>query len=64
MGCALGTCLGCVVPSTDGGFARVCVEGAVMDWRLVDWRRLAAMGALITHGTTAARPPAEARVAG
>jgi dihydroorotate dehydrogenase electron transfer subunit len=64
MGCALGTCLGCVVPSTDGGFARVCVEGAVMDWRLVDWRRLAAMGALITHGTTSARPAAEARVAG
>ena len=37
MGCALGTCLGCVVPSSDGGYARVCVEGAVMDWRVIDW---------------------------
>jgi dihydroorotate dehydrogenase electron transfer subunit len=64
MGCALGTCLGCVVPSSDGGFARVCVEGAVMDWREVDWRRLASMGELITHRATAARPAAAVRVAG
>ncbi len=64
MGCALGTCLGCVVPSADGGFARVCVEGAVMDWRAVDWRRLAAMEELVTHRTAPQRPAAEARVAG
>jgi dihydroorotate dehydrogenase electron transfer subunit len=64
MGCALGTCLGCVVPSADGGFARVCVEGAVMDWRAVDWSRLAGMGELVTHRTAPDRLAAEARVAG
>jgi dihydroorotate dehydrogenase electron transfer subunit len=64
MGCALGTCLGCVVPSSDGGFARVCVDGAVMDWRQVDWRRLGSMGELITHRAAAVRPAAGARVAG
>ena len=64
MGCALGTCLGCVVPSSDGGFARVCVEGAVMDWREVDWARLAAMGELITHRAPIAHLAPEARVAG
>src|SRR5260370_22681738 len=55
MGCALGTCLGCVVPSADGGFARVCVEGAVMDWRLVGWGRPAGMGGILAP--TKAPPP-------
>jgi dihydroorotate dehydrogenase electron transfer subunit len=64
MGCALGTCLGCVVPSTDGGFARVCVEGAVMERRAVDWARLAQMGNLISHRSVSARPAAGVRVAG
>ena len=49
MGCALGTCLGCVVPAAAGGYDRVCVEGAVFDWRALDWARYAAMGELITH---------------
>jgi dihydroorotate dehydrogenase electron transfer subunit len=49
MGCALGTCLGCVVPAAAGGYDRVCVEGAVFDWRAVDWARYAAIGELITH---------------
>lgn len=62
MGCALGTCLGCVVPSSDGGFARVCVEGAVMDWRVIDWTRLEAMGELIHHRGDAQRYAAETRV--
>lgn len=29
MPCGIGVCLGCVVPLTDGGYARVCVEGPV-----------------------------------
>jgi dihydroorotate dehydrogenase electron transfer subunit len=62
MGCALGTCLGCVVPSSDGGFARICVEGAVMDWRAVDWARLARMGELIHHHGDSQRFDADARV--
>ena len=64
MGCALGTCLGCVLPSSDGGFARVCVEGAVMDWRDIDWPRLAGMGELITHRAAVVQLAPEARVAG
>ena len=64
MGCALGTCLGCVVPNSDGGFARVCVEGAVMERRAVDWGRLARMGDLISHRSVPARPAAGARAAG
>ena len=79
MGCALGTCLGCVVPSSglvrigDGslgmrqaepGFARVCVEGAVMDWRSVDWDRYQAVGELIHHRVEPVRPAADARMGG
>jgi dihydroorotate dehydrogenase electron transfer subunit len=64
MGCALGTCLGCVVPSSDGGFARVCVEGAVMERRAVDWGRLAQMGDLVSHRSALSRPAAGVRVAG
>jgi dihydroorotate dehydrogenase electron transfer subunit len=29
MPCGIGVCLGCVVPLTAGGYARVCVEGPV-----------------------------------
>ena len=64
MGCALGTCLGCVVPSTDGGYARVCVEGAVMDWRSVDWARYADLGELIHHRRPPLRPAASAVAGG
>jgi dihydroorotate dehydrogenase electron transfer subunit len=69
MGCALGTCLGCVVPSTTTaspdatpGFARVCVEGAVMDWRTIDWPRYQALGELVHHRVAPVRPAAGARV--
>ncbi|MBM3214615.1 dihydroorotate dehydrogenase electron transfer subunit [Candidatus Poribacteria bacterium] len=40
MGCALGVCLGCVVPirSESGvGYQRVCTEGPVFDARTVEW---------------------------
>jgi dihydroorotate dehydrogenase electron transfer subunit len=60
MGCALGTCLGCVVPSADGGYARVCVEGAVFDWRTLDWPRMATLGELVQHRAVLQRLPAEA----
>ncbi|MFN2464851.1 MAG: dihydroorotate dehydrogenase electron transfer subunit [Candidatus Dormibacteria bacterium] len=55
MGCALGTCLGCVVPAAAGGYDRVCVEGAVFEWRALDWSRYAAMGELITHRSPGVR---------
>lgn len=31
MACGFGACFGCVVPLSDGGYARVCVDGPVMD---------------------------------
>lgn len=31
MPCGIGVCLGCVVPLTEGGHARVCMEGPVFD---------------------------------
>jgi dihydroorotate dehydrogenase electron transfer subunit len=62
MGCALGTCLGCVVPAAGGGYDRVCVEGAVFDWRALDWARYAALGELVTHRSGVARIPADAAV--
>jgi dihydroorotate dehydrogenase electron transfer subunit len=63
MGCALGTCLGCVVPAAAGGYDRVCVEGAVFDWRALDWARYAAMGDLVTHRSSLSRIPAGTTVA-
>jgi NAD(P)H-flavin reductase len=29
MACGFGACFGCVVPLTEGGYARVCVDGPV-----------------------------------
>ena len=70
MGCALGTCLGCVVPATgwsqDGaagssdGYLRVCMEGAVVDWRELDWERWPALGELVSRRAISVRPPADA----
>jgi dihydroorotate dehydrogenase electron transfer subunit len=62
MGCALGTCLGCVVPSSDGGYTRVCVEGAVFERRELDWARLAALSPIVHHRFPAERLPAGATV--
>ncbi|WP_205698168.1 hypothetical protein [Conexibacter sp. SYSU D00693] len=31
MACGFGACFGCVVPLAEGGYARVCVDGPVMD---------------------------------
>ena len=42
MGCAMGVCLGCVVPIQKGGemeYERVCIEGPVFDSRRVLWSR-------------------------
>ena len=45
MGCAVGACMGCVVPVHGGqggqGFARVCIEGPVFDAEAIDWEVLA-----------------------
>lgn len=62
MACALGTCLGCVVPAAAGGYDRVCVEGAVFGWRRLDWARFAALGELVTHRAGLSRLPADAAV--
>jgi dihydroorotate dehydrogenase electron transfer subunit len=35
MACGFGACFGCVVPLADGGYARVCVDGPVLDGELL-----------------------------
>ncbi len=36
MACGFGACFGCVVPTRDGGYLRVCVDGPVLDAQLLD----------------------------
>jgi len=36
MACGFGACFGCVVPTRDGGYVRVCVEGPVLDAELLE----------------------------
>jgi dihydroorotate dehydrogenase electron transfer subunit len=31
MACGYGACFGCVVPTTDGGYVRLCIDGPVID---------------------------------
>lgn len=40
MGCGVGACLGCAIPSAGGGYVRVCTEGPVFDAAQIDWERL------------------------
>lgn len=40
MGCGVGTCLGCAVPSSGQGFLLACVDGPVVPFDAVDWARL------------------------
>ncbi|AFG37418.1 dihydroorotate dehydrogenase electron transfer subunit [Spirochaeta africana] len=41
MGCAVGACMGCVVPvHGPQPYARVCMEGPVFDSQLIDWEGL------------------------
>lgn len=35
MACGFGACFGCVVPTRDGGYLRVCVDGPVVDGALL-----------------------------
>ena len=41
MGCSLGACMGCVVRASDQSgeeqYLRVCLEGPIMDSRVIDW---------------------------
>jgi len=40
MACGVGVCLGCVVPTPDGGHLRVCREGPVFPSDAIDWEVL------------------------
>jgi len=40
MACGVGSCWGCVFPSVNGGFLRVCQDGPVIDSMRVDWKQL------------------------
>lgn len=37
MGCSLGACMGCVVPTNDNSYKRVCKEGPIFDSREILW---------------------------
>lgn len=37
MACGYGVCLGCPVPTTDGGYLYACMHGPCVDARRVDW---------------------------
>jgi len=39
MACGIGVCLGCAVPTTDGGFLYACDEGPCVDAARIDWHR-------------------------
>jgi dihydroorotate dehydrogenase electron transfer subunit len=39
MACGYGVCLGCPVPTGDGGYLYACTEGPCVDARRVDWSR-------------------------
>lgn len=43
MGCSVGVCMTCVVPTRDG-YVRACIEGPVLDARWVDWEAVARRG--------------------
>ncbi len=40
MACGLGACMGCAVPSSKGGYLRVCQDGPVFNWEEIDWERV------------------------
>ena len=40
MGCGWGACLGCAVPSSDGGYVHACKDGPVFDYRKIDWDKI------------------------
>jgi dihydroorotate dehydrogenase electron transfer subunit len=39
MACGYGVCLGCPVPTTDGGYLYACTHGPCVDSRRIDWTR-------------------------
>lgn len=39
MACGYGVCLGCPVPTTDGGYVYACTQGPCLDARRIDWTR-------------------------
>jgi len=39
MACGYGVCLGCPVPTTDGGYLYACMQGPCVSARRVDWSR-------------------------
>lgn len=39
MACGYGVCLGCPIPSADGGYLYACMQGPCIDARRIDWSR-------------------------
>ena len=43
MGCAVGACLGCVIPMRSGSYDRVCTEGPIFRAEAVDFQKLTSL---------------------
>jgi dihydroorotate dehydrogenase electron transfer subunit len=39
MACGFGICLGCAIPTTDGGYLYACAEGPCLNAHRIDWER-------------------------
>jgi len=48
MGCSVGVCMTCVVPTVEG-YVRACIDGPVLDAQRVDWTATAQRGADVTR---------------
>lgn len=40
MGCGVGVCLGCSIPTVDGKYIRTCKDGPVFNADIIDWERM------------------------
>jgi dihydroorotate dehydrogenase electron transfer subunit len=40
LGCGIGVCLGCSVPSIDGSYVKTCKDGPVFNADMLDWNRM------------------------
>lgn len=50
MACGFGICLGCAIPTTDGGYLYACAEGPCVDATRVDWNRSRDLSSTVSKG--------------
>ena len=52
MACGFGICLGCAIPTMDGGFLYACAEGPCVDAARIDWNRGKDLATTVSKGGT------------